>query len=616
MIEPFDPEILKSKVAVFVDLFKKTAEVKRQAAQLTAVNAELRESEHRFRSLSACSPVGIFLTDIRGECTYTNPRFQEIFSLTLEQCLGNGWWRSLHPENRDRVIAEWSAATRSGLKYSDEFCLLVKDTSAGNTRLLREGNPSLPAEITRWVHLRSAPLISDRGEPIGQVGTVEDITRRKQAEAEIYSLNADLEKRVIERTAQLEAANQQKDEVLQREQAARARAEAAEQRFRDLINGLGHAIFWEADATTLQFTFASQSAESILGYPLSKWTDETDFWIEILHPDDRQKTVDFFREQTIQGRDCEFEFRCIAANQQVLWLRNKAYIVRDSRGAVQKLRGLMTDITQAKQADDALKERAEELASLTDALQKTNWVLEKRNEELDRFAYVISHDLKAPLRAIANLSQWLEEDLGDRLAAETQHQMNLLRNRVFRMEKLIDGLLQYSRAGRVQVEMETIKIESLLHEVVDSLAPSPDVAIEIVPDMPTFTGARLLLFQVFSNLIGNAIKHRVRSDVWIKISAEKRDKFYEFSVADNGPGIAPQYHEKVFVIFQTLQSRSSLRDSHNSAGSGCEGSARSDNTGIGLSLVKKIVESEGGTVVLDSQEGRGTTVRFTWPISS
>ncbi|MBD2042358.1 ATP-binding protein [Microcoleus sp. FACHB-672] len=418
---------------------------------------------------------------------------------------------------------------------------------------------------------------------------------KRQAE-EISSLNRDLEQRVLERTAQLEAANRLKDQLLKSEQTARGQAESAEQRFRDLVNGLGHAIFWEADPFTEKFTFVSQSAEQILGYPLDKWTEEPDFWLSLFHPDDRDWAQAFARTETLAGRDHQFEYRCVAADGQLLWLRNRAYIVHDHEGAVVKVRGLMIDITEAKQAQETLSSRAEELARLTIVLTQTNTALEKRNQELDQFAYVISHDLKAPLRAIANLSMWLEEDLEDKLSEDTQHQMNLLRGRVHRMENLINGILEYSRVGRLKTELETVSVEAILKDVIDSLAPPPAFTVEVCPGMPTLKTSRLLLEQVFSNLLSNAIKHHDRPDGCVKVTVEEKKDFYEFSVADDGPGIAPQYHERVFVIFQTLQSRDTT-----------------ENTGIGLSLVKKIVESEGGMISIDSEEGEGTAFRFTWP---
>jgi len=257
---------------------------------------------------------------------------------------------------------------------------------------------------------------------------------------------------------------------------------------------------------------------------------------------------------------------------------------------------LVLDVTQQKQTQAALLTRAAELARLTSILTQTNTALQKRNQELDQFGYVVSHDLKAPLRAIANLSEWIEEDIGDTLNDETRHQMNLLRGRVHRMEALINGLLEYSRVGRLETATATVSVATLLAEVIDSLAPTETFTIEVEPNMPTLVTERLPLEQVFANLLSNAIKHHPRTDGKVQISVQDQGKLYEFAVTDDGAGIAPQYHEKVFGIFQTLEARD-----------------KSENTGLGLAIVKKIVEGHGGTIKLESQSGQGATFRFTWP---
>lgn len=254
------------------------------------------------------------------------------------------------------------------------------------------------------------------------------------------------------------------------------------------------------------------------------------------------------------------------------------------------------DITESKKAEEALRSRADELARLTAVLAQTTASLEKRNTELDQFAYIVSHDLKAPLRAIANLSQWLEEDLEAHLTDNTRHQMDLLRSRAHRMEALINGLLHYSRSCRVRTDLEAVDVEALLEEVIDSLAPPPEFAVTVMPGMPTLITERLPLEQVFANLISNGIKHNPRRDGQIVISVMEQTEFYEFAIADNGPGIAPEYHEKVFVMFQTLEARDTV-----------------ENTGVGLAIVKKIIEDKGGTISLESALSQGATFRFTWP---
>ncbi len=222
--------------------------------------------------------------------------------------------------------------------------------------------------------------------------------------------------------------------------------------------------------------------------------------------------------------------------------------------------------------------------------------LERSNRELDQFAYITSHDLKAPLRAIANLSQWIEEDLEESLTPEIRKQMALMRARVHHMEALIEGILQYSRVGRLSEGVVDVDVGALLGEVIDTLAPPAKFSIKIDPNMPTLRTAQLRLSQVFANLIGNAIKYHERDDGHIHISVADRGDFYHFSVSDDGPGIAEEYHEKVFAIFQTLQAHDTM-----------------ESTGIGLTLVKRIIEEQGGTIKLESTEGEGASFHFSWP---
>ncbi len=232
-------------------------------------------------------------------------------------------------------------------------------------------------------------------------------------------------------------------------------------------------------------------------------------------------------------------------------------------------------------------------------IQRRQEELERSNRDLDQFAYVASHDLKAPLRAIATLAGWIEEDLRDQLTGDSKEQMRLLRSRVARMDALIEGVLHYSRVGRMESEGEEVDVGELLKEVIELQAPPPGFAVVVEPGMPTITTKRLRLGQVFSNLINNAIKYHHRGEGRIDVRAERRDGCYQFTVEDDGPGIAPEHHDRVFVMFQTLQPRDQF-----------------ESTGLGLALVKKLVEEEGGKITLESEAGRGARFRFTWPIAT
>lgn len=220
--------------------------------------------------------------------------------------------------------------------------------------------------------------------------------------------------------------------------------------------------------------------------------------------------------------------------------------------------------------------------------------LKQANAELEQFAYVASHDLKAPLRAVNNLVLWIEEDISKKdLSAETKRHMELIHDRIKRMNGLIEGILQYSRIGRFYKEEEVLVVDELVAEVLDSL-DSKNFTIKVAT-LPKIKGNRVMVFQLFANLIGNAIKHHDRDDGTISITAMAEGDYHQFCVEDDGPGIDSSLHHKLFVMFQTL------------------GSSSPESTGVGLALCKKIVEQVGGRIWINSEKGKGATFCFTWP---
>ena len=222
--------------------------------------------------------------------------------------------------------------------------------------------------------------------------------------------------------------------------------------------------------------------------------------------------------------------------------------------------------------------------------------LEKSNKELDQFAYIASHDLKAPLRGIANLAQWIEDDLEDRMDDATREHLHLLRGRVARLEGLIGGILAYSRAGRDRGQVERVDVAALAAECWELLAAPPTAKIVIADGLPTVMTSRPQLQQVLMNLMGNAVKYNPGRELTVEVGSRGRSgRFHELYVSDNGVGIAPEYHEKIWGLFQTLERRDKI-----------------ESTGIGLSIVRKIVESQGGTTRVESRPGEGATFVFTW----
>ena len=291
------------------------------------------------------------------------------------------------------------------------------------------------------------------------------------------------------------------------------------------------------------------------------------------------------------------------------WLGETALLTRDGRdipvsqliiahkserGEVEYISTVMRNLSLQKETERSLKKQTQELEVTNQELLKVTTLLKKRNQELDRFAYVTSHDLKAPLRAISNLAAWLSEDLEGQIPEENQQQLELMQSRVKRMDGLIQGLLRYSRVGKNNTSATVVNVKNMVKELGNLILP-PGFELVIASKLPVITTQVLLLQQVLSNLIDNAVKYHPGTNGKITVSMVEQDQFYQFCVTDDGMGIEPQYHDRIFTIFQTLQARDTI-----------------ESTGIGLSIVKKIVEGQKGTVWVESQLGEGASFYFTW----
>ncbi|MGZ0188769.1 MAG: sensor histidine kinase, partial [Alphaproteobacteria bacterium] len=222
--------------------------------------------------------------------------------------------------------------------------------------------------------------------------------------------------------------------------------------------------------------------------------------------------------------------------------------------------------------------------------------LERSNADLEQFAYVASHDLKAPLRAIDILAGWIEEDSLEQLSESSREHLQLLRSRTKRLEALLEGLLQYAQSGREKASVDWVESRDLVADVVEILGAPAAFQVSIANDLPSFSTTKAPLQQVFHNLIGNAIKHHDKADGKIEITVRDQGSHFEFTVTDDGPGIDAAFHEKIFKMFQTLKRRDEV-----------------EGSGIGLAVVQKLVRAYGGEiVVLARPDVRDTAFQFTW----
>ena len=245
--------------------------------------------------------------------------------------------------------------------------------------------------------------------------------------------------------------------------------------------------------------------------------------------------------------------------------------------------------------------RAEDFRVLNETLEQQvgerTMELQRSNQDLDQFAYIASHDLKAPLRAIDHLSTWVLEDVGHLLPDRSHEHLEKMRSRIKRMEGLLDDLLTYSRAGRFRGEATTIDTSELVARVIDTVSPPEGFTIRMEGEFPTIFTYPAPLETVLRNLVSNAIKHHDKPTGNIRIWAKQVEGMVEFAVADDGPGIDPAFHDRIFQMFQTLRPRDQV-----------------EGSGIGLAVVEKIVSSVSGKISVESTPGNGATFRFTWPL--
>ncbi|MFN6567855.1 PAS domain S-box protein [Dendronalium sp. ChiSLP03b] len=651
-----------------VDVFEKISQ-----RQLT--EQVLQKNERRYAILTKMSLVGIFRIDLSGNCLYVNQRWSELSGISLTMALGRGWRTAVHPEDLNLIDAEVQRILPNASPFNYEFRFQHPDgkiiwvlsqaeaeicangeaigyigTVVDITerqqaeQLLKESEERFQATFEqaavgiahisldgRWLRVNqklSEILGYTREELLGL--TYQEITHPDD-------LNIDLNYIRQLLAGEIETYSQQKRFIRKDNlpiwihlTVSLVREEATRQTNRDLLHGNREkAKYFIAVAENIsnrkQAEQALQESEErfhtmadtapvmiwmsgldkLCNYFNKGWLEFTgrtmeqelgNGWTQGVHPEDVERCLEIYYTAFDARQTFTMEYRLRRFDGEYRWILDTGTPRINADGSFAGYIGSGIDISDRKLAELTLQQRAEELTRSNTILAQTTAMLQKRNQELDQFAYVASHDLKAPLRAIASLSEWLEEDLAEQLPAENQHQMQLLRGRVRRMEALINGLLEYSRVGRIHTESSLVDVGELLKEVIDSLQPPATFSIEVAPGMPTLFAKRFPLQQVFANLIDNAIKHHSRTDGRVKISVQDQGRYYKFAVADDGPGIAPEYHEKVFVIFQTLEARD-----------------RKENTGIGLAIVKKIVETEGGTIILDSISGAGSTFHFTWP---
>jgi signal transduction histidine kinase len=531
----------------------------RVASDTVEVLEQLRRRERLLRESQEIARIGSWEWDIAADRIEWSDELYRIWRLDPSATFSYAdYINRLHPDDREHTQEVIARALQTGGTYNVDHRIILPDGEQ------------------RWIHGRGEVITDGGGRAVRLRGVAQDVTDRVTAEQRSWSLI--------------------------REQLATERAQRERERFYRLLNaapaliavvrGPDHVLDFVND----RFRDATHQSR-LIGRPLR----------EVL-PTSRTDLVDLVNEVYASGeRRVGTETPAVIDSDGDGVGEATAYFdfvyepLLDDAGAVEGVMLHAVDVTDhvtartrdremreaLEESEARYKKRAEDLARLAARLERTN-------HELDAFAYAASHDLRAPLRGIANLAQWIEEDLADTLSEDSRQMLQLMRSRMHRMEALIDGILQYSRAGRTHEPATEVDVGQLINDVVDLLAPDHG-EIFVTPGLPVVLAEKLPLQQVFQNLIGNALKHG-GDGVVVEISARDAGNFWEFRVADNGPGIAAEFHDRIWSIFQTLQPRDEV-----------------EGTGIGLSLVKKLTEAQGGRVSLESSPGQGATFSVWWP---
>jgi two-component system sensor kinase FixL len=493
----------------------------------------LLESEEKYRSIFENSMEGIYQSSPEGHFLSVNPAMARILG---------------YDSPAEVLQAYTDIRTQLYVNPNDRDTIQALFNGPGRaeafeTRMYRKDGETI------WVSITAYIVRDEQGRPLYYEGILEDITEQKQA---------------------LEALETEKKFI---EGALDTHTDAFV-----VLDLSGRFLRWNKALT------------NVTGFSNR---DITSLRPEDFFSNDRGEKAAASIQRIIDEGHASFETAIVTKEGTCLDYEFTGDLLKDLEGDPTNICIVGRDITDRKQAEKEIRRLNEELEQRV--IERTA-ELEAANRELKDFAYVVSHDLKAPLRAINQLAGWIAEDFGEALGDEGNMQIDLLMGRVRRMHGLIEGILQYSRIGRVREKEREVDLDSLVREVIEFVSPPRAINVVVENRLPVVSGEPTRLNQLFQNLVDNAIKHMDKPDGEVVIGSLDEGNQWKFWVKDNGPGIAKKYFDKVFQIFQTLTPRD-----------------ESENTGIGLALVKRIVEISGGRIWMESEINKGSTFFFTLP---
>jgi PAS domain S-box-containing protein len=359
---------------------------------------------------------------------------------------------------------------------------------------------------------------------------------------------------------------------------------------------MAHLGNWETDLATGQL-FWSDEVYRIFGRALSSAPLVNEDFFAAVHAEDRERVWAASLGAAASGESYAIEHRIVRPDGVVRSVREQAEVVRGEQERAIRMVGTVQDITEQKRVEERLQQSLNALARAKAVTERQAFELAAKNSDLEQFAYIASHDLQEPLRSAAAYAQLLRRRYQGRLDSDADDFIGFIVENVGRMQRLIEALLEYSRAGQ-KPSMKTVDCEECLSASLSNLQRTlQETSAQVTRDpLPKVSGDATRLTQLFQNLIGNALKYRGNEPPRIEIEARREDSHWRLTVRDNGVGIDPQFHERIFEMFQRLHTPQER-----------------PGTGIGLALCKKIVEGHGGRLWVESQPGRGAAFHFTLP---
>ncbi len=438
-------------------------------------------------------------------------------------------------------------------------------------------------------------------------GTVQNIAGTRDYTARAKKLGADEIGTLTDGFNQMLAGIQERDsalqtanEALRAENAERKRAEeelrTSHERFQIVARATNDAVWdWNLETDAMWW---NEGYQNLFGYAPEETDPGIDSWIKFIHPEDVDRVTRNIHKVIDEGGEAWWdEYRFLRSDGEYADIFDRGHVTRDADGKPLRMIGAMQDITERREAEEKIRQLN---ASLEQRVRERTGQLEAAVKELDAFSYSVSHDLRAPLRAVDGFSRMVAEEYAERLDDDGRRMLGVIRSETQRMGRLIDDLLAFSRLGRQPIEPAPIDMRAMAQEVFDEMtAAEPARRLRLdLQAIPPACGAEAMIRQVWVNLIGNAVKFTKEREVGaIEIGVrEDGDAGLCYFVKDNGAGFDTRFSDKLFGVFQRLHSQQEFQ-----------------GTGVGLALVQRIVQRHGGRIWADSEVGVGATFFFTVP---